>query len=163
MVRHLHDQQVALGNPRDQVGPAGNPEIGTAGLNDRIIMGKQAHQPFRTAFTGSKKQQGYDPAPTQHNMENVPDRFPVSLAPILGTKDGSGGDNGKDEHVLHKLDLGGKGNRRHLVLGHTAQHQGIRRGHRRQHKALEGDRRRQCPQFPVKGTVVDLHGYLRAV
>ena len=55
MVRHLHHQQVALGNPGNQIGPAGNPQVGAAGLNNRIVMGKQPHQLLRTAFTGGKE------------------------------------------------------------------------------------------------------------
>ena len=162
MVRHLHHQQVALGNPGNQIGPAGNPQVGAAGLNNRIVMGKQPHQLLRAAFTGGKEDQGDDAAPAQHDMKDAPDRVPVPLSPVLGAENGPGGNRRKDEHVLHKLNLGGQGNRGHLILGHAAQHQGVRRGHGRQHQALECDGRCQRPQLQVKGTVVDLHEFLRA-
>ena len=58
MICYLHRGQITLRDASNQIGPASDPQIGAADFNDRFVMGEQAHQQFRTQFTGCEKDQG---------------------------------------------------------------------------------------------------------
>ena len=162
MIRNLHRGQITLRYAGNQIGPARNSQIVTADSDDYRIMGEQLHQQIRTHFTDREEDQGDRTAPAQRHIEQGAYGFPVALAPVLSAQNRPGRRRRHQEHILDKLNLRRKGNRRHLILGNSSKHQRIPGSHRRQHQALKRDGCGQLPQFAVKSTIIDLHGFLRS-
>ena len=150
MLRHLHYRQITLGNPRQQIRPAGNTQIRASYDNQRRIMCENMHQKPRRQFTCQEKNDGQDAAETKHQIKNILQCTPVSLSPVLRAKNRSRPCNRHKEHILDKLNLSCQRNRRHLVLRHLPQHQRVACRHRRQHQTLESNRKCKPRQIPVK-------------
>ena len=142
VIRHLHDGKVALGNSRQQIGPAGNPQIGASDGDQFGIAGKGLHEDVRDKLTGTEEQQGQEKRIPQHEVKQALQRVSIPFPPVLGTEDGPGAGDGHEENVLHKLDLGRQRNGGHLRLKDNGQG--------------------KPPQLVIKNFVIDRNGFLRS-
>ncbi len=156
MFRHLHHGQIALGDPREQIGPSCDTQIRTANGNQRIIFRKNMHELFRHPFTGQKKQDGHCHAESKHDVKDIFQGASVALAPVLGSQNGPRR-NRPQKHILDKLNLRSQGDGGHLILGDFSKHQRIPGRHRCQHQALKRNGKGKSYKIFVEYLFVNQH------
>ena len=106
MIGDLHRGQIALGNARQQIGPACDPQIAGPDPDQHVVPGEDLHQHFRNAFARQEKDEGHQPSEAQHEVEKIPDGLFVHPG-LDGTSAPVGFDDA-DRNLQHALEVLGE-------------------------------------------------------
>ena len=147
MFRDTHDRQITPGDAGDQVGPAGDPEVICADPHQIFIVSKKQHQFFREKISPGKKCQRSHHGTLNTQAENISQHPDVLFAPVLSAEDCDPVGNGAENNDVDEGDLRCQRHRRHDLLVHLAQHQGVRRRHHGTQQILKGNGEGQPQKF----------------
>ena len=153
MITYLHDGQIALGYPGQQIGKCRDLKVASADFSQYGIVSKQCHQLIRYKQTGCTEEYGNQTGEPESHIKQILNCTDIPTAPVLGAKNAYTTGYRGENHVLDELNLCSEGNSSHGILVKLSQHDSIPGSNHGKHQALKSNGERKMHQLAVECTV----------